>query len=312
MPIVSASTHAQVDRARARAPLRARRRCRDADRDGVEERLVAHVEPTGAQAVGEGAREPVHPLRDRAQAVGTVVHRVHAGDVRQQHLRGADVAGGLLATDVLLARLQREAQRAATLRVDRHADQAAGQVALVLLAGGEERGVRSAVGHRHAEALRRADDDVGAPLPRRGEEHQREQVGGDRDQRAVRVQVRRRARGRRGPRRWCPGTGAARRTRPRWACRRRRAPRPPRRCRAARRGSARRRWSAGGTPASTKKVSPPLALTRRSMVIASAAAVASSSSDALARSMAVRSLTMVWKLRSASSRPWEISGWYGV
>ena len=28
--------------------------------------------------------------------------------------------------------------------------------------------------------------------------------------------------------------------------------------------------------------------------------------------MPVRSLTMVWKFRSASSRPWEISGWYGV
>ena len=29
-------------------------------------------------------------------------------------------------------------------------------------------------------------------------------------------------------------------------------------------------------------------------------------------SMPVRSATIVWKLRSASSRPWEISGWYGV
>ena len=46
--------------------------------------------------------------------------------------------------------------------------------------------------------------------------------------------------------------------------------------------------------------------------MASAAAVASSSSDALARSIPVRSLTMVWKLRSASRRPCEISGWYGV
>ena len=46
--------------------------------------------------------------------------------------------------------------------------------------------------------------------------------------------------------------------------------------------------------------------------MASAAAVASSSIEALARSMPVRSLTMVWKLRSASNRPWEISGWYGV
>ena len=48
------------------------------------------------------------------------------------------------------------------------------------------------------------------------------------------------------------------------------------------------------------------------MAIASAAAVASSSIEALARSMPVRSATIVWKLSSASSRPWLISGWYGV
>ena len=42
-------------------------------------------------------------------------------------------------------------------------------------------------------------------------------------------------------------------------------------------------------------------------VIASAAAVASSSSEALAISMPVRSAHIVWKLISASMRPWEIS-----
>ena len=47
-------------------------------------------------------------------------------------------------------------------------------------------------------------------------------------------------------------------------------------------------------------------------VIASAAAVASSSSEAFARSSPVRSATIVWKFSSASSRPCEISGWYGV
>ena len=51
---------------------------------------------------------------------------------------------------------------------------------------------------------------------------------------------------------------------------------------------------------------------QRSSVIASAAAVASSSIDALAIAMPVRSETIVWKLTSASSRPCEISGWYGV
>ena len=48
------------------------------------------------------------------------------------------------------------------------------------------------------------------------------------------------------------------------------------------------------------------------MAIASAAAVASSSMDALATGRAVRSSTIVWKFSSASSRPWLISGWYGV
>ena len=47
-------------------------------------------------------------------------------------------------------------------------------------------------------------------------------------------------------------------------------------------------------------------------VRASPAAVPSSSSEALAVVRPVRSATIVWKLISASSRPWEISGWYGV
>ncbi len=51
---------------------------------------------------------------------------------------------------------------------------------------------------------------------------------------------------------------------------------------------------------------------RRSRVIASAAAVASSSMEALATGRPVRSQIIVWKLSSASNRPWEISGWYGV
>ncbi len=46
--------------------------------------------------------------------------------------------------------------------------------------------------------------------------------------------------------------------------------------------------------------------------IASAAAVPSSSSEALATSNAVRSITIVWKFKSASRRPCAISAWYGV
>ena len=51
---------------------------------------------------------------------------------------------------------------------------------------------------------------------------------------------------------------------------------------------------------------------RRMSVTASATAVPSSSREAFAVSSPVRSLTIVWKLRRASRRPWLISGWYGV
>ena len=80
-------------------------------------------------------------------------------------------------------------------------------------------------------------------------------------------------------------------------------------------GSARVRMTAmvcGNVSASTTNLLDLDFAVRLISVIASAAAVASSSMDALAISSAVRSATAVWKFSSASSRPWEISGWYGV
>ena len=67
----------------------------------------------------------------------------------------------------------------------------------------------------------------------------------------------------------------------------------------------------GCTESATKKVLARLLAfcARLQTVIASAAAVASSSIDALAMSMPVSSMTMVWKLSSASRRPWAISAW---
>ncbi len=51
---------------------------------------------------------------------------------------------------------------------------------------------------------------------------------------------------------------------------------------------------------------------RRARSMPSTTAVPSSSIDAPAVAIPVRSDTIVWKLMSASSRPCEISGWYGV
>jgi hypothetical protein len=93
---------------------------------------------------------------DRAQAVGAVPDGVHAGDDGEQDLRGADVRRRLLAPDVLLAGLQREAVGGRAVRVDADADEPAGQRALEPLAHRHERGVRAAGEQRHAEALARA------------------------------------------------------------------------------------------------------------------------------------------------------------
>ena len=128
--------------------------------------------------------EPRRALGDRAQAAGAVIDGVHPGHDGQQNLRGADVAGRLLAADVLLARLQRHAQRAVAVRVLGDADEAPGQLAGPLGARREKGRVRAAVPQRHAEALRAAQRHVGADLAGRRQHRQRQKVRRHRDQRA--------------------------------------------------------------------------------------------------------------------------------
>ena len=69
---------------------------------------------------------------------------------------------------------------------------------------------------------------------------------------------------------------------------------------------------AGRVSASTRNTFPLRLAVRRASISASAAEVASSRVEALETSIPVRSQIIVWKVSSASRRPWEISGWYGV
>ena len=140
---------------------------------------MAQGQAGGAQRVGGDRGHPLGPLGDAAQPGRAVVGGVEPGDVGQQDLGRADVRRRLLATDVLLARLQREAQRGPPGGVGADADDAPGQGAGGRLVGGDERGMGTTEHHRHAEALRRADRDVGAELTRRRRQHARQQVGGD-------------------------------------------------------------------------------------------------------------------------------------
>ncbi len=144
---------------------------------GVEEGLAPHGIAEMAQPLGQRRRQGVHPAGDRLQPLGAVVDGVHARHHGEEHLGRADVAGGLLAADVLLAGLHRHAQGGLAPAVARDADDPPRNLALVLLAGGEERRVRPAVAHGDAEPLRRADRDVGAEFARRPQQGQRQQVG---------------------------------------------------------------------------------------------------------------------------------------
>ena len=87
----------------------------------------ASVDAGGAQPGRERRGVLVRSPGDPAQPVRAVVDRVHAGDHGQQYLRRADVAGRLLAADVLLAGLQREPVGGCAVRVLGHTDETAGQ-----------------------------------------------------------------------------------------------------------------------------------------------------------------------------------------
>ena len=154
---------------------------------GVEEALVHDLDTATAQPTGQDLGEPVHALRDAAQAVGTVPDGVHRGHHGEEHLRGADVGRGLLAADVLLARLQRQAVGGGAVCVDGYADQPTRQGPLEPRAYGHVARVRSAISERDAEALRRTDGDVGTRLARRSEQAERQQIGGDCDERTALV-----------------------------------------------------------------------------------------------------------------------------
>ena len=86
--------------------------------------LVETAKPSCFSPARRMAGEPVRAARDARETLRTVVHGVHPGHDREQHLRGADVGRGLLAADVLLAGLECQAQRRVALRVHRDAHEA--------------------------------------------------------------------------------------------------------------------------------------------------------------------------------------------
>ena len=155
----------------------------------VEGALATDSHAELGEAGGEDRRVGGDALGDTHEAIGPVVNRIHARHHGGEDLGGADVGGGLLAADVLLAGLEGEPVGGVAVGIDAHADEPARHRSLEGVAAGEEGGVRPAAAHRHSEALRRAEDDVGPPFPRRGQEREREDVGRHAEERVLRVDL---------------------------------------------------------------------------------------------------------------------------
>ena len=151
----------------------------------------------------------------RPQTVGSVVRGVEAGHHREQHLRGADVAGRLLPPDVLLTRLQREPQRRSARR--RRPTRRRGVPAWMRLCASRVAKNAACGPPKPSGTPKRCDEPTttSAPISPGGvQQDQREQVARDaRRARPARGAARSPGAGR-APRRCSPGTGAAPRTRP--------------------------------------------------------------------------------------------------
>ena len=94
------------------------------------------------------------------KTLGAVMDGVEGRHHREQNLGGADVAGGLVPADVLLAGLQGQAQSRTPLSIAGLAHQPARHLTAVGISGGEERCVGSAPSHRNSKALGTAHSDI--------------------------------------------------------------------------------------------------------------------------------------------------------
>ena len=158
------------------------------DPESVEEVPVEDLVSRFAEPGREDPRQLVHASGDPAKSVRAVIDGVHRGHDGEKHLGRADVRGGPLPPDVLLACLECHPERGRPRTVARDPDDPAGNRAAQLGPNGKERGMGPAEAHRYAEALAASHRDVGAEFTRWREQGEGEEVGdhGDAGARIVR------------------------------------------------------------------------------------------------------------------------------
>ena len=99
------------------------------------------METGSSQGVGGGDGHAVNTPSNFFESLGTVVGAIQASHIGKQCLGRADVGGGLVSADVLLASLHSHAQSGLTVRILRDANDPARHLTRVCLRGGQETGV---------------------------------------------------------------------------------------------------------------------------------------------------------------------------
>src|ERR1700693_2770592 len=100
---------------------------------------------------------------------------------------GADVRGRAFAADMLLARVERQAERAATVAIASLSDQPARHLAQMSHSRRHEADARSAILKRQPETLTLADGDIDAKFARCTQQAQRNAFGGRGDSERARA-----------------------------------------------------------------------------------------------------------------------------
>src|SRR5205807_3433778 len=78
------------------------------DRDRLEKVFILDREAEFPKSFGQDHRQKMHPPRNLFEAVRSMINGVHHGHVGQQRLRGADVTGRFVTTNMLFARRSEE------------------------------------------------------------------------------------------------------------------------------------------------------------------------------------------------------------
>ena len=160
-----------------------------ADDEFFEEGLISHqVEAgDGRDLLGGVVSLVIAQLGHRAQPALAHGRQVSPGGKGAEGLVGADVGGGPLAADVLLASRQGQDKAPPPLGVHRLADQSPRHLAHVFLPTGEEAKIRPAEIEGIAQRLPLAHHDVGPVFARRREQAQGDGISVDDQQRSRRV-----------------------------------------------------------------------------------------------------------------------------